>query len=147
MEKANSTVPLKRNVSMVEKRVIRLSVSTMESVVEKNLANVLIVSTDQLKLTQQRKQTTKTSVVLSEANKPSVLTTISLTTNQEPVVSLQRNGALLPMVESVLVSNVPTLKLLQNSRQVSTNHTSRVLAMVTSQKLTSDTVSPKREVP
>jgi hypothetical protein len=63
--------------------------------------------------------------------------TISLTTNQEHVVSLQRNGTL----PQIPVSNVATLKHHLSSRQVSINHTLLVLVMVTQLRHTSSIVS------
>lgn len=91
----------------------------------------------QLRLIQQRKQMTKTSVVSSMENKQPVVMTISLTTNQVHVVSLQRNGTL----RQIRVQNVRRLKHQLNSRSVSTNHTSRVLEMETLPRHTSSIVS------
>jgi len=73
--------------------------------------------------------------------------TTSVTVNQEPVVSLQRNGTLLPMEVLEHVSSVTTPKHQVNSRHESINHTSPVLVMETRQRHTSSIVSPNKEVP
>lgn len=103
VEKDNSTVLHRRNVSPDEPPVRPLSVSMTESVLVTNLANVLTVSTAQIKLIQQRKQMTKTSVVSSVESKQCVVMISQMMANQEPVVSLQRSGVRLPTDEPVPV--------------------------------------------
>ena len=139
VEKDNSTVPLKRNVSQDELPVTLQSVTMTESVLEKNHVSVETVSTAQLKLTQQRKQMTKTSVASSEESKQCVAMTTSVTTNQVLVVSLQRNGTLLPTEVLEHVSSVTTPKHQVNSKPISINHTSHVLVMETAPRHTSST--------
>jgi hypothetical protein len=136
VENDNSTVPLRRNVSQDEPLVTKQSVSMMVSVLEKNLANVVTVSTDQHKQTQPKKQTTKTSVVSSDESKPCVVMTSHLTTNQERVVSHQKNGT----QPQEPVKSVAKLRHHLNSKQVSINPTSAVMVtQLTAVRHTSNT--------
>jgi hypothetical protein len=122
VEKDNSTVPPRRNVSQDEPPVTQRCVTIMMSVNEKNHVSVVTVSMVQLKLIQPRKQTTKINVVSSEASKQCVAMISQPITSQELVASHHKSGIRM----LILARSVPTLKHHLNSKHEST---SRILVV------------------
>ncbi len=131
VEKANSIVLLRKNVSLVVRSVILPSVTMMVSVVVMRAVSVVTVPMVVLM--------TKTSVVSSDESRLSVAMMIVVIINQVHAVFLQNDGTQKQMVEWVRVSSAPILRPHLNSRKILINHISRVMEMVTMRRHTIDT--------